>query len=538
MHNFEDNKCWKPMLRKYRASVSLSGNVVDVLDVHNQVVASFCLSIKFGKVALEEQISHSLIMIPVEGDAESFSPFTYDPEDNTIRTTIMKTNGESQVFVANINDLMEVKNEVWDGCGDKHCHKPNHKPEFDKPHHKPGFDKPCDDLDPDFSYPKPPCDDKIEFEPEHCHKPSHKPFVDPYVTRSELMEESKKRKMSDLKIRDIIGENKEDKKSIFGHIDSLTSGLNSEVERSRFEDKVQKERLDKVEHEFDSLRRHHGMSDNELRNMLKKESDTRSEGYSELFRLINLLQADDSHIREKIERHEANLRKETQILRSEDRDLHAKISEESEERVREDKKITELIRYEETARHNAVKEALSQISIETSRASIAEQEIKQDMHKHIDIARKNDELLRKRIDDVLAVSDKKYQEKGDYVKLDDKGIILENTDVLYIESANSNVELVSVAKVDVDNNVVLGDKNSKVVLVGSTENPFYNDSEIALKSEIPSLENYVDKGSYNQTLEQVIALQNQLLDLQQKYKTLNDQVYNLALKVKELSAQG
>lgn len=534
MHNFEDNKCWKPIVKKFHASVSIGGDMVDILDIHDHTVASFKLSIKFGKVALEEQLGHSLIVIPVDGDAESFSPFSYDPEENTISTTIIKTNGEAQVFTATLDDLMTL----------------NHNASFDH-HHKPY--KPMEDeLDPGFSYPqkpqkpqdhphdcKPPHQDWMHFEPD-CGL-NHKPLHDPYVTRSELMEESKKRQFNDIEIRKMLGENKKNEQSVFGRLESLESGLKFEVERSKNEDKLQKESFRNFEHSFDETTHFLKGNDEELKKAIIKESHHREEACSELFRLSNLAQADDTRLREKLEKLGTDHRRDVQILRSQDRDLHNEIIAEQSERVENVKEVRNLLRIEETNRHNAVKEALAKIDIEYHRASIKEEEIKQDCENNYKSLTKFIEILKSQITNAENKNDEKYQPKGEYVNLDDKGIILESTDAYMIES-NTNPEPVLIAKIGTTDAVEFGDPKVALEFLGSEEYPTYNDKELAFVDNIPT--DYVNQEQLNEALEQVHSLQMQLQSqiekynkLEDKYKTLNDQVYNLAIKVKELTTK-
>ena len=560
MHNFEDKTCWKPIVRKYHASVSLSGKSVDILDVHNHVVASLTISIKFGKVALEDQISHSLIVIPVDGEAKSVSPFQYDADDNTIKILIMKTNGESQVFTASLEDLMKLSSNSTYVPSENfgHHHHGFEKPhcDFDKPHcdfdkhhfddcfkpehGKPNHDK--DELDPGFTFDDRPChdhkkDDWMNFNPEgHFH---HKPLMDPYVTRSELLEESKKRQFNDLQIRNMIGQHKADEKTIFGHIDTITSALKVETERSKGEDKKFKEKLANLEYEFTESKNFLKNNDEELKKGILKEANTRENACSELFRLTNILQMDDTTMREKIENANAEIRKQTQILRSQDRDLHSEIVVEQNERVAGDKELKNLIRAEETARFNAVKEALQKVDIEYHRASIAEEEIKQELANYISTSDKSDAIIESKLETIVKNADKKYQEKGNYLVLNDKGIILENTDCLYIEGDLTGNVLI--AKLGVANEVQLGDEKTALKLYGANTNPLYNGDELALVKEIPSLENYVQKESLNEALEQVKELQTQLTtqiakynDLEEKYNTLSADLYELTKKVNEL----
>lgn len=547
MHNFEDKKCWKPMIRKYRACVSLSGNVVDVIDVHDQIVASFTLSIKFGKVALEEMISHSLIVIPTDGNAESFSPFSYDYDSNTIKVTIMKTDGQSQVFQASIDDLMKLTSITNGYIGDDYD-KPScgcDKLPEDKEENEGSFD-PVEDLDPGFSYDpnKPSCGkpshgNHMHFEPEHC-KP-HKPLVDPYVTRSELMEESKKRQRNDCEIRDMIGNHKEDNKSIFGHIDSLTSGLNHEVERSRHEDKVHSEKIEQLDNNLDALRKTVQTNDCEVRKLISKETNTRADAYSELYRLVNLLQTEDTTTLEKIEKLNKEHNRDTQILRTSDRELHGEIMAEQSERVATDKELRNLIRIEETNRFQAVKEALTKVDVEYHRASIAEEEIKVNMDRMTSNITKEHELLNNKIENLSNVAENKYQPKGEYVPMNAKGIFLDSDKGYYISSmepAKCSCSPYSVATVNVADNIEIGDFKTNLQLVGKCDTFSYNGETVAFVKDIPSLTNYVQRESLNDALVQITNLQTQLMELSAKYTKLESNYDKLKERVYQLELKG
>lgn len=502
MHNSE-NKCCKPMIRKYRACVSLSGNLVDVLDVHDKIVATFALSIKFGKVALEEKISHSLIVIPVDGDAESFSPFEYDYDSNSISTVIMKTDGTSQKFCATLEDLMALDTYVF--TSKKKCD-----------HHNDKFNDKCD---------------------KHCHcgdvnfKPSDKPLVDPYVTRSELLEEAKIRRQNDIEIRDMIGESKNDNISVCGQIEKLSSALHDEINRSKFEDKCAKERLDLMSDEFAVHKRQAGLNDAEVRKMITKESEVRGDACSELYRLVNLLQSDDLSLRAKIDETYKEIRKEGSISRSSDRDLQSAINREEEERIAGDKNLNNLIKIEETKRFEAVKGVNDNVEIETKRAKIAEEEIRQDIHRHVDAAKHKDAELLKKIEEC----DKKYQPIGEYVTLESKGIVLENANGLHIQGDSGDVEVVKLTQ---DDAIVVGDENVELKLRGTLGSQLtYNGEEVVLKKDLPT--DHATQESVSKLQEQIQDLQEQLQtqigmcnELEKKYDTLKDWIYAVEQLVK------
>lgn len=513
MHNFNEDKCWKPMVQKYRACISLNGNIVDIIDVHDQIVASFTLSIKFGKVALEEMINHSLIVIPVDGDADSFSPFTYDAEKNSVKATITKTNGMSQMFSATLEDLMMATKGGYIG-DDAEIRK--HDCFCDKDKHE-----------------TPSCCDHIKFEPEHCHKPN-KPLVDPYVTRSELMEESKKRQINDIKIREIIGETKEDSKTIFGNIEMLSSGLKHESDRSRHEDKIHGEKIEKLERDFEILHRTSQTNDCELRKMISKETEVRSDACSELLKLINTLQIEDGSLFGKIDKLNKDHNRDFQVLKSSDRELRGQIEAEQSERFMKDKELFNSIRTEETKRSHAVSEVKSQLEMVKNNAILADEEIKQDMENFAKMVAKNQDLLKHEIKKVEHESDRKYQPKGDYVTLTNNGVVLDGDKGLYI--ANNKTPL-AIAKVDSIGRIELGDANTNLQLTGSGEILTYNGENVALVKDIPSLDGYAKQQSLNEALEAITSLQEEILKLKsdykalkEEYKILNEKVYQLGLK--------
>lgn len=528
MHNFNERpEC--QYVKKYRASVSLNGDTVDVLDAQDNVKGSFTIKVKHGKAVLEEMVNHSTIVIPTHGEVESVSTFTYDSDNNTVSATIFDIHGHAQEFIAKVEDLMGICNKLFEPVAPKHDHL------FPKRPHE-------DVLDPKFSYdehkPHHPHDrDECKFKPEHEYKPN-KPLIDPYVTKSELLDESRKRQYNDTKILEIIGNNSKDNKSIFGHIDALTSTMSREIERSKHTDKIHDERLDKVEKDLDVLHTESNFKDSELRKFVKKESDAREKGDTELFKQLNLAQNDILKTNDKIEFANAEIRKEQQRARSTERDLHNEVMREEGERIIGDKKLTSQILKEETARINDFRDLNSKIEAEYGRAKCAEALLSEDITKAFGDLKRDNNFVLDKVNDAVDYAMKSFQEKGDYVSysVDDRSekcIVLNNGNGYNVKDNRGYVHNIGI--IGLDNKVIIGSQELPLLLQGDLSvRPMYNTSEMALAQDVDSAKESLKQEMQVEATKIRTQINEYVGGFQKQLDTLKEAIEALKKEVQEL----
>lgn len=508
MHNFSD----KPQcqyVKKFRASVSLNGRFVDILDIQDNVKACFSIVVKFGKAILEEQINHTTIIIPTSHDVEKVSPFSYNLEDNIISATIFLTNGLKQDFVTSVDDLMNMNYTVFHpthSCPPLEPPKPETdcecacKPEhdyFDKPFH-PGYG----DYHHGFEHNKP-CD--------------RKPMCGPYATQSELRAESKHRQCSD--------------KSIYNHLDILTNNLKKEENRSIHTDKVQDEKIYKLENDLKDIKHKNNFQHIEVHQAIKNESDERQNTYNELYKITQNIQNDGIGILNELEKTNKRIHHEIDRARNEERIIRDILKREEEERSNHDRDITNAIRIEEQNRKNEDRELSSKIKNEEQRAKNIEEEIRHDLIHNFKNLEQKYENLDKKIMKLHHYVDNNCQPKGDYVEyttqLDGiKNITLPNKSNLIGKTSNdNNYPMIGVS----ENNIVeVGTKIGDLHLSGNSPRLQYNNTTLVNTDDITK---FVPYSVYSKLDEKVSLLREELELAKINLRTLNETVAGILSKI-------
>lgn len=335
----------------YYAVLSSDNSIVDIYITGGSIKASLHVEIEHGCAVLYDDIKHTMTPIPTAFKALSFGPFIYDEEENSLTVEITMINQEVAIFSSTLNELVDRGEQ---------CEK----------------------------------------------KPSKKPFIEEYATKYDLAEETKRRRYNDDKILSLIGDIKEGRNSLASQIEMLESVVAAEISRSKNKDNCQDEGLDKIRCDVNALKRKLDENTNETTKLIKDESDARTNALNEVYTLIERLRTEDTNLFKRIERVSDELRREVKRAEDAERQLHHEIHHEHDERIKEEKKLYDLIRVIETEVRNGDDKLHREIHHEYNRAKREEDSllmsIKREREERL---AENEEMVKcvyKYIDDKLA----------------------------------------------------------------------------------------------------------------------------------------
>lgn len=290
---------YNKLQKKYKVELSEKGKYADIYLITGVLKSHLEVKIQQGKAVLSDSIKHTTSIIPTQERVTEVLPFTYDEEDDMLSVELLLENDDSQVFSLYVSDLMEMTTSNF------HHHHCNH---FDDKHY------------------------------------IHKPIIDEYATKNDLRKEAERRKKDDDRILDILGVTSENTSSISSQLNSLESALECEIERSKHRDVDHCEAINKIHDELHVSNKFLKDELKDLRTSVNRSNKENSDKYNELYSTCTDIQHTFNDINSRIDKTNDEIRRETKRASDEADEIRGIIKQESDVRSKVDHELFDRIR--------------------------------------------------------------------------------------------------------------------------------------------------------------------------------------------------